>query len=82
MSRLLNILDMAASLLTVKRIDHVIEDPTFYQVETNQHEYAGKILFQDSMVIKLKINDIKVVKILKENIRKITIQKEAIFDFN
>lgn len=82
MNRVFDILGSVASLLTVRQTLPVIEDPTFYQIKTNQHEYAGKILFQDSMMIKLKINDMKVVKILKENIKKITIQKEANVEFN
>jgi hypothetical protein len=75
------IFDMVASLMTVKRANSALEDPTLYQIKTNQHEYAGKILFQDNMIIKLKVDEMKVVKILKENIRKITIQKEASMNF-
>ena len=78
----LNIFDTVASLFTIKRDYVAIEDPTFYQIKTNQHEYAGKILFQDNMIIKLKVNEMKVVKILKENILKITIRKEADVELN
>jgi hypothetical protein len=78
----LNIFDTVASIFTIKRDPVAIEDPTFYQIKTSQHEYAGKILFQDNMIIKLKVDEMKVVKILKENILKITIRKETNVEFN
>lgn len=76
------ILDNATSFFSVKREVKVPEDPTLYQIITNQHQYAGKILFQDAVVIKLKIDEMKVVKILKENILKISIQKGTTVNFN
>ena len=82
MARTFSILDIVGSLFPVKPEASVPEDPTLYQVITNQHQYAGRILFQDAVIIKLKIGDMKVVKILKENIRKISIQKEVAVDFN
>lgn len=77
-----SIFDSVASLFTIKREPVAIEDPTLYQIKTNQHVYAGKILFQDNMIIKLKVDEMKVVKILKENILKITIRKETNVEFN
>ena len=82
MKRAFDIFEMITSLVTSKSESPTLEDPTLYHVKTHQHEYAGKILFQDSVLIKLKINEEKVVKILKENIKKITIQKEATVNFN
>jgi hypothetical protein len=82
MDRIFAILGNVTSLFSVKRETHVPEDPTLYQVITNQHQYAGKILFQDGVIIKLKIDEMKVVKILKENIRKISIHKQVTVDFN
>jgi hypothetical protein len=77
----LGLLDLVVSIFSLKRDVYIPEDPTLYQVTTNQHEYAGKILFQDAVIIKLRIGE-KVVKILKENIRKISIQKDVVVDFN
>lgn len=83
MERIFGILDRLSSFIFVKREDYVPEDPTLYQVTTSQHQYAGRILFQDGVIIKLKVDDMKVVKILKENIQKISIQKkEVAVDFN
>jgi hypothetical protein len=78
----LTIFDTVASLFTIRRELVAIEDPTFYLIKTNQHEYEGKILFQDNVIIKLKVDETKVVKILKENILKIRIQKEANVEVN
>lgn len=78
----LTIFDTVASLFAIKREFDAIEDPTFYRIKTNQHEYAGKILFQDNVIIKLKVDEAKVVKILKENILKISIQKEVNVEVN
>lgn len=82
MDQKFGILDRLSSFFSVKRKTDVPADPTLYQVTTNQHEYAGKILFQDGVIIKLKIDEMKVVKILKENIRKISIHKGVTVDFN
>lgn len=78
----LNIFDTVASIFTIKAYSVETVDPTFYQIKTNQHEYAGKILFQDNVIIKLKVDEMKVVKILKENILKITIRKDASLKLN
>jgi len=51
----------------------VIEDPTVYHIETVQRKYCGKIIYQDDMMIKLKVAKPKAVKILKTNIERITI---------
>ena len=73
----LTIFGTVVSIFTIKAYTVETVDPTLYQIKTSQHEYAGKILFQDNMIIKLKVDEMKVVKILKENILKITIRKEA-----
>jgi hypothetical protein len=51
----------------------VVEDPTVYQIETTMRKYCGKIIYQDDMMIKLKIAKPKAIKILKSNIERITI---------
>lgn len=78
----LTIFDTVASLFTIQAYSVETIDPTLYQIKTNQHEYAGKILFQDNVIIKLKVDEMKVVKILKENILKITIRKDVNGKFN
>ena len=51
----------------------VIMDPTTYQIETISHTYCGRIQYQDDVYIKLITDKPRVVKILKENIKQITI---------
>lgn len=53
--------------------ENVILDPTLYHVETASHIYCGHIQYQDDMFIKLQTEKPRIVKILKENIRRITI---------
>jgi hypothetical protein len=50
------------------------EDPTLYKVITQTDTYCGRISYQDNVIIWLKVTD-KPVKILKENIVRITIYK-------
>jgi hypothetical protein len=49
------------------------QDPTHYMIETSMGRYEGKILYQDDVIIKLRVSDFKLVKILKTNISKIQI---------
>jgi hypothetical protein len=58
---------------TSQPIRLVVEDPAVYQIETTMRKYCGKIIYQDDMMIKLKIAKPKAVKILKSNIERITI---------
>lgn len=48
------------------------QDPTVYKVITQTDTYCGRISYQDSMIMWLKVAD-KPVKILKGNIVQITI---------
>jgi hypothetical protein len=50
----------------------VMEDPTLYRVITNSDTYCGRISYQDSTIMWLKVVD-KPIKILKENIVRVDI---------
>jgi len=48
-------------------------DPTDYCIETIAHKYYGRIIYQDDVVINFKVPESKFVKILKVNIKRVTI---------
>jgi len=51
-------------------------DSTLYIVKTLPHEYIGRIVYQDDTVIKFKKEaGTRLVKILKSNIKSITVLK-------
>jgi hypothetical protein len=50
-----------------------IGDSTLYRVQTRTNTYCGRIMHQDEVVIRFQSNEGKPVKILKENIRNISI---------
>jgi hypothetical protein len=50
-----------------------MEDHTLYQIITNSHNYCGCIVHQNEVMIKLQSKEGKPVKILKENIKHISI---------
>lgn len=52
-----------------------IADTTRYLVQTNQNTYRGMIVTQDERALKLRAHSGKSVKILKENITKISIDE-------
>ena len=52
-----------------------IEDPTIYQVKTTLGNYCGKIIYQDDIMMMLKIAKPKAIKILKTNIEMISMVK-------
>ena len=54
------------------------EDWTIYRIDTTFKHYCGRIIYQDDVVIKLKIARPKPVKILKSNIEKMSIVQSAI----
>jgi|GEM_PF-1654071 len=58
--------------------ENIIPDSTLYQVESASHIYCGRIQYQDDVFIKLVTEKPRVVKILKENIRRITIVKKSV----
>ena len=71
---MIRLLKSIANMFTISRPQVTpIEDPTIYQIETSIRKYCGKIIYQDDMMIKLKIAKPKAVKILKSNIDRITI---------
>jgi hypothetical protein len=71
MKRSFDFLDRAATFLRTGNEPVTTEDPTHYKIKTLESDYAGKILFQDNRLIILKTSDLRVVKILKQNIQKI-----------
>ncbi len=72
MKQLIQIMD---SLLYafVSQNASVLSDPTLYRIETNSNVYGGYIIFQDDMMIKFRTIDLKPVKILKQNIKRVMI---------
>ena len=50
-------------------------DPTHYHVQTHTHLYSGVIVTQDNVAMRLQCTNGKQVKILKENILKISIDE-------
>ena len=52
-------------------------DSTLYKIETDPHEYIGRIIYQDDTVIKFQkeFGD-RLVKILKSNIKCISIVQQ------
>ena len=53
-------------------------DPTLYHIQTTSQNYTGKIAFQNDKFMKLMLAaQPKVVKILKENIKKVEIIAHA-----
>jgi hypothetical protein len=63
---------MAAHLLGKEKEVPPPVDPTVYRIETATHKYCGRIVYQDDMVMKIKISKPKAIKILKANIERIT----------
>ena len=58
---------------TVMKNASLTPDPTMYQVETSNNTYSGYIVFQDDVMIKFRTTSLKPVKILKNNIVRVTI---------
>lgn len=56
-------------------VQSAIEDPTIYQVETTSGKYCGKIVYQDDIMMMLKIAKPKAIKILKANIHRVSMVK-------
>jgi hypothetical protein len=55
-----------------------VQDTTLYQVITSSKQYCGHIVFQDDVQLKLKTDKVRIVKILKENIRQVSIVKQRV----
>jgi len=74
---MMNLLKSFTGIFTIEepRIQAAL-DPTDYCIETIDHKYNGKIIYQDDVVINFKVPQSKFVKILKKNIRRITIHHE------
>jgi hypothetical protein len=51
-------------------------DPTVYRIETLARTYCGQIIFQDDMQMKLKLVNHRPVKVLKHNIKCVSIMRE------
>ncbi len=69
----MSLLKSIASLLIQDKQEVIAQDPTVYQIDTLIGTYEGKIVYQDDVVIRLRINEEKMVKILKVNINRIRI---------
>lgn len=55
-----------------------VTDPTVYTIQTCTHFYTCRIIFQDEKIMRVWIlNKMKTVKILKENIIKISIDDKS-----
>jgi hypothetical protein len=58
------------------------QDNTVYCIETIQAKYFGRIIYQDDVTIRLRCSKSKPVKILKENIQKIsTVKNETVTQY-
>lgn len=55
--------------------EKAMDDTTLYKIETATNLYNGRIMYQDSSAIVLMTTAGKSVKILKENVKRITIEK-------
>jgi hypothetical protein len=77
MSKLLSIIDSLLLSGKVKAEDRKLFDSTVYLITTQRQSYCGHIIFQDNTVIKFRTDDLKPVKILKENIKSLSILKQA-----
>ena len=81
LTNVMNLLkSLAGALMGAGPGIHPPMDPTIYRIETMARKYCGRIVYQDDVVIKLKIAKPKPVKILKSNIERITIVKSAVAD--
>ncbi len=69
----MNLINSIAALLLgrEKEVPPAI-DPTVYRIETATNKYCGRIIYQNDMMLKLKISKPKAIKILKSNIERIT----------
>jgi|APTNR8051073442_1049403.scaffolds.fasta_scaffold00001_456 hypothetical protein len=78
MNQLLLIID--SLLFAVKPeipINNQVQDPTNYLIVTHRQAYCGKIVFQDDTIIKFRTEELKPIKILKMNIKQISILKQT-----
>lgn len=71
-------LKFCSVLLGVEEKEPSVSDPTLYEIQTHTHSYTGKIVVQDDKMMKVwLIENMKAVKILKENIVRIHIRKAS-----
>ena len=72
-------LEFIAGLFMLNKAEQTpMMDTTIYRIETSSHQYCGKILYQDNVVIRLKGFKPKPVKILNANIERIAIVKNEL----
>lgn len=69
------LLKLFSGVQTQARSEKAMDDTTLYKIETQINLYHGRIVNQDNVAIILLTNQGKSVKILKENVRSITIEK-------
>jgi hypothetical protein len=69
---MLSLIKSFAAFLISKQEEFPIPiDSTFYEIETKVGQYQGQIIYQDDLIVRLKTDKLKPVKILKSNISKI-----------
>lgn len=77
MNQLLFIIDSLLFAVKPKETTEPLIDPTDYIIVTHRQTYCGKIISQNDVIIKFKTQELKPVKILKRNIKQISILKQA-----
>ena len=73
----MSISDSIGTFFGMEKRESHSSDSTLYKIETNPHEYIGRIIYQDDTVIKFRkeIGD-RLVKILRCNIKSISIVRQ------
>jgi len=77
MNTLISIIDSLLFAGKLKEPDARLFDSTVYLITTERQTYCGHIILQNDKVIKFRTENLKPVKILKENIRQVSIHKPA-----
>ena len=74
MNRLMAFIDsLLFSVKSRENLSKELVDPTVYVIETNLNTYCGIIIYQDDTMIKFRTSDLKPVKILKKNVKQVSI---------
>lgn len=78
MKQLLLIIDSLLFAVKPKKpVRNQVQDSTNYLIVTQRQTYCGKIIFQDDTMIKFRTLELKPIKILKSNIKQISILKQT-----
>lgn len=77
MRQFIALLDTLLFAVQPIRIDSSkLMDSTVYLIETHRQTYCGVIIVQDDVMIKFRTEDLKPVKILKKNIKQVSILRQ------